>query len=380
MAVLKSPVCLATPPVQGDKQQSDEGGLLGLILDTDEKDLERRKEEKLRSELRNRRMYSSSPSQRNRKELDDVLRQQPPRQATAEASATIRIVRSKTLPTPDSNERPTKAKFRQDKRTSTPQTAFKRTEDVTHLSSSMAKYGANAKEMPPASGTRSASAESAPPATIGTATPSAGLTLSPSPSRFNRAAGSSFTAARNPVVVGTPGASKAAARAAVPRYGPKVSRDGANKAATTPRVANAQPSFDAAKLPHMSPALEMWRSSPGRMHGSSSGDGPQTGSSPGEGGTPKGRMRSFSPGGVAVNSSPGGDPRVSAPSPVTGYSPIRGGGRSGGRGIDNSAMTRKTGKAAQGIASPATRRQRRRGSEMNAVRFEGIDSSSSDER
>lgn len=67
----------------------DEGGLLYLITDTNEKDRIRRRHKNLRSAERAGRVFSSSPG-----------KEQTSRQGTAEAPATakIRVVRSKTMP------------------------------------------------------------------------------------------------------------------------------------------------------------------------------------------------------------------------------------------------------------------------------------------
>eukprot|EP00903_Cladosiphon_okamuranus_P006604 g6451.t1 len=73
--------------------------LLELILDTDEKEAIRRKNnEGLRSTERARRVFLSSPPEGIRKEVDELSKQQAPRQETSEG-AKFRIVRSKTMPT-----------------------------------------------------------------------------------------------------------------------------------------------------------------------------------------------------------------------------------------------------------------------------------------
>lgn len=88
----------------GDSELSDEGGLLGLIMDTNKKeDIRRRnqRDEKLRSAELARRVYSSCPYERNPKEAEDSSKQQTPRQGTAEVPAQIKILRSQTMPLSD---------------------------------------------------------------------------------------------------------------------------------------------------------------------------------------------------------------------------------------------------------------------------------------
>lgn len=85
--------------------RSDEGGLLGLILDTNEKEAERRRIRRIRHAEHARRAFKSSPAKAGisrEKDSDDCYpKQQPPRQGTAEP-AKVKILRSKTLPTADS--------------------------------------------------------------------------------------------------------------------------------------------------------------------------------------------------------------------------------------------------------------------------------------
>lgn len=86
---------------------SDEGGLLGLIMDTNEKEAVRRRnqrDEKLRSAELARRVFSSCPVERNQNETEDSSRQQTPRQGTAEVPAQVKILRSQTMPLSDRND------------------------------------------------------------------------------------------------------------------------------------------------------------------------------------------------------------------------------------------------------------------------------------
>lgn len=86
----------------GGSDRSDEGRLLGLILDTNREDAIRRRTARLRSTDKARRVFSSSPTERNPREMGDSPKQQAPRQPTAEVPAKITIVRSKTLPASES--------------------------------------------------------------------------------------------------------------------------------------------------------------------------------------------------------------------------------------------------------------------------------------
>lgn len=87
----------------GGSVKSDEGGLLSLILDTNERDAIRRRNRRLRHEEQSRRAYKSSPAKGigREKDGDDCRKLQTPRQGTAEP-AKVKIVRSKTMPPADS--------------------------------------------------------------------------------------------------------------------------------------------------------------------------------------------------------------------------------------------------------------------------------------
>ncbi len=87
----------------GGSVRSDEGGLLGLILDTNEKEATRRRNRRLRHAEQSRRAYKSSPAKGvgREKDTDDCPKQQTPRQGTAEP-AKVKIIRSKTMPPADS--------------------------------------------------------------------------------------------------------------------------------------------------------------------------------------------------------------------------------------------------------------------------------------
>ncbi|CAM9964972.1 unnamed protein product [Ectocarpus sp. 12 AP-2014] len=114
----------------GGSDRSDEGGLLGLIMDTNREEAIRRKTARLRSTERSRRVFSSSPTERTSKEMGDSPRQQAPRQPTAEMpAAKITIVRSKTLPASESVSTPTPVAVRA-KRSPTPSAPSNFGEDV----------------------------------------------------------------------------------------------------------------------------------------------------------------------------------------------------------------------------------------------------------
>ncbi|CBJ30511.1 Zn binding domain-containing protein [Ectocarpus siliculosus] len=104
----------------GGSDMSDEGGLLGLIMETNREEAIRRRTARLRSTERARRVFSSSPPERTSKEMGDSPRQQAPRQPTAEVpAAKITILRSNTSPPSESVSTPTQRAVRA-KRSLTP--------------------------------------------------------------------------------------------------------------------------------------------------------------------------------------------------------------------------------------------------------------------
>ncbi|CAM9165046.1 unnamed protein product [Ectocarpus sp. 8 AP-2014] len=93
----------------GSSDRSDEGGLLGLIMDINREEAIRRRTARLRSTERARRVFSSSPTERTSKEMGNSPRRQAPRQPTAEVpAAKITIVRSNTSPASESVSTPTR--------------------------------------------------------------------------------------------------------------------------------------------------------------------------------------------------------------------------------------------------------------------------------
>ncbi|CAB1118765.1 unnamed protein product [Ectocarpus sp. CCAP 1310/34] len=88
--------------------RSDEGGLMGLIIDTNREEAIRRRTARSRGTARARFVFLSSPTERTSKDMGDSPRQQAPRQPTAEVPAAMNtIVRSQTLPAPESVSTPT---------------------------------------------------------------------------------------------------------------------------------------------------------------------------------------------------------------------------------------------------------------------------------
>ena len=191
--------------------------MLGLILDTDQKEAIRRKTERLRSAERTRRVFSSSPPEGDRKEVDEFPKQQAPRQRTAEV-AKVRIVRSKTMP-PAANVSTTPLVSIRDKRSSTPTTASSRPGEGAAPPSPASKRGSPAYK---------------------TSSPNpARTTVLPPPIDSNRASGDGFAAPKT-----------AGVRAK------KGSRDGTNKTPPIPRAASTEAMPNAEKLHG---AGEAWR-------------------------------------------------------------------------------------------------------------------------
>lgn len=181
--------------VRADKPHPHDGGdLFGLIQDTNESHL--RKTEKIREELRARRVFSSSPAERTHlTEAEDAARQQPPRQPTAEGSAKISIVHSKTLPM-DYGDSVVKSptltvKQRLENRPQTPTPIVQEAQNAAHLGQQPAVlHRPPLTFKSPASGRRAAaSALTSAERTTGSKFPAGGSPFPPSPSRFNNLGG-----------------------------------------------------------------------------------------------------------------------------------------------------------------------------------------------
>lgn len=185
---------------------NNERGLLGLILDTDEKEAIRRKNERLRSAERARRVFSSSPPERNRKDVDEFPKQQAPRQGTAEV-AKVRIVRSKTMPTAENVS--TGVVAVRAKRSSTPTTS---------------RPGEGAAPPSPATKRDGSLFKTSSPTPATTAIP-------PPPTDPNRASGDGTAAPKTVYVRASKG-----------------SRDGTNKTPPIPRAASTEAMLIAPKL------------------------------------------------------------------------------------------------------------------------------------
>eukprot|EP00752_Nemacystus_decipiens_P009411 g8414.t1 len=212
--------------IRGDSEIHNEGGLLGLILDTDEKDALRRKNEKLRSAERARRVFSSSPAEGNRKEVDELPKQQVPRQGTAEA-AKVRIVRSKTMPMAEHAS-------------TTPLAAVRAKRSTPTSASSQPGEGA----APPSPAPKRDGSEFK----AGSPTP-ARTAIPPPPHDANRTSGGGIAA---------PQTGGVRAR--------KVPRDGTHKTPPIPRAASTEAMLNALKLPGASEArgfLSVGVASPG---------------------------------------------------------------------------------------------------------------------